>query len=88
MSMSEKTRIVILGGGFGGVTTARRLERLCNHRPEVQDHGFALFHCKVVALVDCTIGHCFERNRCLALEGYLRGHTQKRSDGIEEPSTR
>ena len=24
-----KTRIVILGGGFGGVTTARRLERLC-----------------------------------------------------------
>ena len=35
MSMSQKTRIVILGGGFGGVTTARRLERLCKRRPDV-----------------------------------------------------
>src|SRR6516162_7356100 len=31
-----KTRIVILGGGFGGVYTARHLERLCRHRPEVE----------------------------------------------------
>jgi NADH dehydrogenase len=31
-----KTRIVILGGGFGGVTTARRLERLCKRRREVE----------------------------------------------------
>jgi NADH dehydrogenase len=31
-----KTRIVILGGGFGGVTTARHLERLCNRRPDVE----------------------------------------------------
>src|SRR5271166_761365 len=36
MSMSEKTRIVILGGGFGGVTTARRLERLCKRRNDVE----------------------------------------------------
>src|SRR5437762_2599587 len=36
MSMSEKTRIVILGGGFGGVTTARRLERLCKRRRDVE----------------------------------------------------
>src|ERR1700693_2815721 len=36
MSMSEKTRIVILGGGFGGVTTARRLERLCKPRRDVE----------------------------------------------------
>jgi hypothetical protein len=28
-----KTRIVILGSGFGGVTTARHLERLCKRRP-------------------------------------------------------
>src|SRR6476646_1962308 len=31
-----KTRIVILGGGFGGVTTARHLERLCKHRRDVE----------------------------------------------------
>jgi NADH dehydrogenase len=31
-----KTRIVILGGGFGGVYTARHLERLCRHRPDVE----------------------------------------------------
>src|SRR5438105_14480473 len=36
MSMSEKARIVILGGGFGGVTTARRLERLCKRRRDVE----------------------------------------------------
>jgi len=28
-------KIVILGGGFGGVTTARHLERLCKHRRDV-----------------------------------------------------
>src|SRR5947209_7065479 len=31
-----KTRIVILGGGFGGVTTARHLERLCRLRRDVE----------------------------------------------------
>jgi NADH dehydrogenase len=36
MSMSRKTRIVILGGGFGGVTTARHLERLCKGRQDVE----------------------------------------------------
>jgi NADH:ubiquinone reductase (H+-translocating) len=36
MSMFEKTRIVILGGGFGGVTTARHLERLCKRRRDVE----------------------------------------------------
>jgi len=32
----RKTRIVILGGGFGGVSTARELERLCRRRPDVE----------------------------------------------------
>src|SRR5215467_5610213 len=31
-----KTRILILGGGFGGVYTARHLERLCKGRPDVE----------------------------------------------------
>ncbi|HEY7502527.1 MAG TPA: NAD(P)/FAD-dependent oxidoreductase [Gemmatimonadales bacterium] len=29
-------RIVILGGGFGGVAAARRLEQLCRRRPDVE----------------------------------------------------
>jgi NADH:ubiquinone reductase (H+-translocating) len=31
-----KTRIVILGGGFGGVYTAQRLEKLLKRRPDVE----------------------------------------------------
>jgi NADH dehydrogenase len=32
---APKNRIVILGGGFGGVYTARHLEKLCKRRPDV-----------------------------------------------------
>src|SRR5437016_830014 len=35
-SHPPKTRIVILGGGFGGVYTARHLERLIKRRPDVE----------------------------------------------------
>src|SRR2546423_146482 len=35
-SHAPKTRILILGGGFGGVYTARHLETLCKHRPDVE----------------------------------------------------
>src|SRR5262249_56183407 len=33
---ARKTRILILGGGFGGVYTARHLEKLCKRRPDVE----------------------------------------------------
>ena len=33
---APKTRIVILGGGFGGVYTARHLEKLCKRRPDIE----------------------------------------------------
>ncbi len=33
---TSKKRIVILGGGFGGVYTARHLEGLLKHRPDVE----------------------------------------------------
>ncbi|CAN5565642.1 hypothetical protein BH20CHL7_BH20CHL7_04660 [soil metagenome] len=41
-------RVVIVGGGFGGVATAQRLEQLLSHRPEVSvtlvsDNNFLLF---------------------------------------------
>lgn len=32
----RKTRIVILGSGFGGISTAAHLERLCRRRPDVE----------------------------------------------------
>jgi NADH dehydrogenase len=32
----SKKRILILGGGFGGVTTARHLERLCKRRQDIE----------------------------------------------------
>src|SRR5258708_15767495 len=35
-SQGTKTRILILGGGFGGVYTARHLEDLCKRRPDVE----------------------------------------------------
>src|SRR5437762_4552673 len=35
-SHASKTRIVILGGGFGGVYTARHLEKLCQGRQDVE----------------------------------------------------
>jgi NADH dehydrogenase len=35
-SRVPKTRILILGGGFGGVYTARHLERLCKGRSDVE----------------------------------------------------
>src|SRR5271165_5571960 len=35
-SRPPKTRVVILGGGFGGTYTARHLERLCRQRPDVE----------------------------------------------------
>jgi NADH dehydrogenase len=35
-SQASKTRIVILGGGFGGVYTARQLEKLCRGRQDVE----------------------------------------------------
>src|SRR5438874_558875 len=35
-SHPPKTRVVILGGGFGGVYTARHLEQLCKRRPDVE----------------------------------------------------
>jgi NADH:ubiquinone reductase (H+-translocating) len=33
---APKKRILILGGGFGGVYTARHLERLCKRRADVE----------------------------------------------------
>jgi NADH dehydrogenase len=33
---ASKKRILILGGGFGGVYTARNLERLCRHRSDIE----------------------------------------------------
>ena len=36
VAATAKKRVLILGGGFGGVYTARHLERLCQHRSDVE----------------------------------------------------
>ena len=36
VSSASKKRILILGGGFGGVATARRLERLFRRQPDIE----------------------------------------------------
>src|SRR6476620_4648074 len=35
-SLASKQRILILGGGFAGIATARHLERLCGRRRDVE----------------------------------------------------
>ena len=35
-TFASKKRIVILGSGFGGIATARHLERLFGRRPDVE----------------------------------------------------
>lgn len=38
MKSEKKTRVVILGGGFGGVYTAIHLEKLVKNRPDIEIH--------------------------------------------------
>jgi len=56
------TRIVVLGGGFGGVTAVRHLERLCGGRRWdrrlriVLDWTVALFFRPDITKVDIAVG--------------------------------
>ncbi len=38
MNLPEPIRIVILGGGFAGISTARELGRLAKHTPSIEIH--------------------------------------------------
>jgi NADH dehydrogenase len=70
----RKTRIVILGGGFGGISTARHLERLCRRRPDVEivlvsrDNFIVL----TPLLFEVCSGTLDPRHCCLPIRAYLR----------------
>jgi len=69
-----KTRIVVLGGGFGGVYTARRLEKLCARRPDVEivlvsrDNYFLMYP----LLFEVCSGTLEMRHCCVPIRAFLR----------------
>jgi NADH:ubiquinone reductase (H+-translocating) len=70
----RKTRIVILGGGFGGVSTAGHLERLCRRRADVEivlvsrDNFIVL----TPLLFEVCSGTLDPRHSSLPIRAYLR----------------
>ena len=76
-SVSEpdtKTRIVVLGGGFGGVYTARHLEKLCARRSDVEivlvsrDNYFLMYP----LLFEVCSGTLEMRHCCVPIRAFLR----------------
>ena len=71
---SPKTRIVILGGGFGGAYTARHLEKLFRRRPDVEvllisrDNFFVM----TPLLFGVCSGTLDMRHVCVPIRAYLR----------------
>jgi NADH dehydrogenase len=71
---APKTRIVVLGGGFGGVYTARHLEKLCARRPEVEivlvsrDNFFLMYP----LLFEVCSGTLDMRHCCVPIRAFLR----------------
>jgi NADH dehydrogenase len=69
-----KTRIVVLGGGFGGVYTTRHLEKLCARRPDVEivlvsrDNYFLMYP----LLFEVCSGTLEMRHCCVPIRAFLR----------------
>lgn len=69
-----KTRIVVLGGGFGGVYTARHLEKLCVRRPDVEivlasrDNFFLMYP----LLFEACSGTLEVRHCCVPIRAFLQ----------------
>jgi NADH dehydrogenase len=70
----RKTRIVILGGGFGGVSTARYLERLCRRRADVEIVLVSRDNFSVLTplLFEVCSGTLDPRHCSLPIRAYLR----------------
>jgi NADH dehydrogenase len=73
-SHAPTTRILILGGGFGGVYTARHLEKLCRRRPDVEivlisKDNFLLM---TPLLFEVCSGSLDLRHSTLPIRAYLR----------------
>jgi NADH:ubiquinone reductase (H+-translocating) len=73
-SQSQKNRIVILGGGFGGAYTARHLEKICKGRPDVETvlvsrNNFVLM---TPLLFEVCSGTLDERDCAFPIRAFLR----------------
>ncbi|MDA1038184.1 MAG: NAD(P)/FAD-dependent oxidoreductase [bacterium] len=65
-------RIVILGGGFGGLTAAQQLEKRCQHQGE----------CEVI-LINKTSEHLYTPLLYEAATGFLEGYSKKQSSRLQ-----
>src|SRR6516225_2247588 len=73
-SHARKTRILILGGGFGGVYTARHLEKLCKRRPDVEIILISRDNFLVMTplLFEVCSGTLDARHCCFPIRAFLR----------------
>src|SRR5271166_1359189 len=73
-SHAPKTRILILGGGFGGVYTARHLERLCKRRANVEIILISRDNFLVMTplLFEVCSGTLDARHCCFPIRAFLR----------------
>jgi NADH dehydrogenase len=73
-SRAPRTRILILGGGFGGVYTARHLEKLCKRRPDVEIVLLSRDNFLVMTplLFEVCSGILDLRHCCLPIRAFLR----------------
>jgi NADH:ubiquinone reductase (H+-translocating) len=71
---TPKTRILILGGGFGGVSTARHLEKLCRRRPDVEIALVSRDNFLVMTplLFEVCSGTLDARHCCFPIRAFLR----------------
>src|SRR5262245_7216696 len=74
MPSSQTNRIVILGGGFGGVTTARHLERLCKGRQNGEIVLVSRDNCLVMTLLlfEVCSGTLDNRHCSFPIRAFLR----------------
>ncbi len=73
-SQIPRTRILILGGGFGGVYTARHLEKLCQHRRDVEIVLVSRDNFLVMTplLFEVCSGTLDARHCCFPIRAFLR----------------
>jgi NADH:quinone reductase (non-electrogenic) len=73
-SHAPRTRIVILGGGFGGVYTARHLEKLCKYQPDVEIVLISRDNFLVMTplLFEVCSGTLDARHWCFPIRAFLR----------------
>jgi NADH:ubiquinone reductase (H+-translocating) len=73
-SHAPRTRILILGGGFGGVYTARHLEKLCKRRADVEIILISRDNFLVMTplLFEVCSGTLDARHCCFPIRAFLR----------------